>query len=372
MNAATRTRALAPVLAFSLMPAVTPGPAQAQARIDRAGLVALSASVLKVEVRRVQGGYNLGSGVVVAEGRIVTNCHVTRNAAAIHILRGGARWPVTAQVSDPVLDLCVLDSPSMRGVPVRMGQAASLRPGASLAALGYTGGLGLQVSEGQVFALHRHAGSHVIQSTTFFSSGASGGGLFDADMNLVGLLTFRRRGGAAHYYAAPVDWLQPLLDANARHDPIGPDASSTGTGTGTSPGAYWEDTGDSQPRFLRAALLEQGARWRELLALGTAWGAATPDDAEPWYWRGIALAHLNLAADAQAALEQALERAPDWSAALHRLGLVLIQRGQPEAARAVLVRLRPRDTVLTQDLERALAAACQVAASARPCAMEPA
>lgn len=370
MNAATRTCALAPVLAFSLMPAVTPGHVQAQTRIDRAGLVSLSASVLKVEVRRIQGGYNLGSGVVVAEGRIVTNCHVTRDAAAIHILRGGARWPVTAQVSDPVLDLCVLDSPLMRGVPVQMGQADSLRPGTPLAALGYTGGLGLQVSEGQVFALHRHAGSHVIQSTTFFSSGASGGGLFDADMNLVGLLTFRRRGGAAHYYAAPVEWLRPLLDAQARHDPIGPDASFTGTGA--SPSAYWEDAGDSQPRFLRAALLEQGARWRELLALGTTWGAATPDDAEPWYWRGIALAHLNLAADAQAALEQALERSPDWSAALHRLGLVLIQRDQPEAARAVLARLRPRDTVLTQDLERALAAACQVAASARPCAMEPA
>ena len=86
MNAATRTRALAPVLALSLMPTVTPGPAQAQTRIDRAGLVALSASVLKVEAQRVQGGYNLGSGVVVAEGRIVTNCHVTRDAVAIHIL----------------------------------------------------------------------------------------------------------------------------------------------------------------------------------------------------------------------------------------------------------------------------------------------
>ena len=35
------------------------------AEVDRASFISLGASVLKVEVLRAQGGYSLGSGVVV-------------------------------------------------------------------------------------------------------------------------------------------------------------------------------------------------------------------------------------------------------------------------------------------------------------------
>ena len=51
-----------------------------RADMDRAVLFGLSASVLKIEALRVQGGFALGSGVVVAPETIVTNCHVTRDA----------------------------------------------------------------------------------------------------------------------------------------------------------------------------------------------------------------------------------------------------------------------------------------------------
>ena len=52
-------------------------PTRADMDMEREVLTALNGSVLKLEVMRVQGGFSLGSGVVVAPEKIVTNCHVT-------------------------------------------------------------------------------------------------------------------------------------------------------------------------------------------------------------------------------------------------------------------------------------------------------
>ncbi len=192
--------------------AATPG----WAEIDRALLIGLSASVLKIEVLRVQGGFSLGSGVVVAPDRIITNCHVTRDALKVNVLRGGVRWQAEAQRSDIDHDLCLLRVPGLQARVVALGQSDLLKPGQPVTALGYTGGLGLQHSSGEVLALHRFDGSHVIRTSNRFSSGASGGGLFDEELRLVGILTFRLRGGEAHYFAAPAEWLVPMLEAPAR------------------------------------------------------------------------------------------------------------------------------------------------------------
>ena len=101
------------------------------------------------------------------------------------------------------------------------------------------------VSDGVVMDLHRHQGGNVIQSSTGFISGASGGGLFDARGALAGILTFRLRGGDAHYFAAPVAWLEPLLQDESRYVPVAPLPRAL---------TYWELAADAQPRFLRAAM----------------------------------------------------------------------------------------------------------------------
>lgn len=326
-------------------------PVIAQPTVERSRLVALSASVVKVEVQRRQGGYSLGSGVVVAPGRVATNCHVTRDADNIQVQRGGVRWPADAQASRPDLDLCVLRVPELRGEPVDLGSAEQLKPGDPVAALGFTGGAGLQVSDGQVIALHRHARGQVVQSSNWFTSGASGGGLFDDRLRLVGLLTFRLRGGASHYFAAPADWLQPLLAADAPFRPIAPL-------DGTAP-PFWQQAVGQQPWFLQAAALEQAMQWPALLSLSGHWAEGDQDDAEPWYLRGLSLERLDRLDDARQALEAALRRQPDSLQAWHRLGLVLIRQGQLALARQALSRLHGREPLLAEQLQQALDHACQ-------------
>jgi serine protease Do len=218
----------------------------AHAVTDRAALVALGMSVLRIEAAGPRG-YALGSGVAVAPGIVVTNCHVTRDAREIHVVRGGARWRVAAQAADVEHDLCLLRVPDITARIVPLGRALDLQAGQALLALGYTGGIEMSSSAGEVIDLHRHDGAAVIQASSRFNSGASGGGLFDADGRLVGVLTFRLRGGAAHYFAAPAEWVQRMLD-----DPA-PDAYRQVMPIEPGPLSYWQRPCDAQPGFLRVA-----------------------------------------------------------------------------------------------------------------------
>ena len=90
------------------------GATPAWAEIDQSRLLGLSASVLKIESLRVQGGFSLGTGVVVAPERLVTNCHVTHDALKINVLRGGQRWLAVSQRSDVGHDLCLLRVPGLK------------------------------------------------------------------------------------------------------------------------------------------------------------------------------------------------------------------------------------------------------------------
>ena len=300
----------------------------ARSEMDRSVLFKLSASVLKIEARRVQGGYALGSGVVVGAETLVTNCHVTRDAVSVNVLRGSARWVADLQRSDLEHDLCLLHVPGLQGDAVPLGRAERLAPGQTVTALGYTGGLGIQNSEGEVLGLHRLDGARVIRSSNWFSSGASGGGLFDADLRLVGILTFRLRGGEAHYFSAPAEWLQAMLDAPPGEGwrAVEPDPSSQP--------AYWQKPLFEQPRFLKAALLQRDDRWPELATLADEWAHADASDPEPWYLMGVALEQMDQLPQAQRALECSLAIEPGSAATKARLApLYLRQQSASQANR---------------------------------------
>jgi len=319
----------------------------ARAEADRATLVQLATSVWKIEVQRVQGGYSLGSGVAVASDQVLTNCHVTRDASAAYVLRGGQRWRADAQAVDAEHDLCLLRVPGLGATAVALGRSSALWPGEPVSAFGYTGGMGLQHSLGRVVALYRMDGARVIQSSNAFTSGASGGGLFDEQLRLVGILTFRLRGGAAHYFSAPLEWLQPLQDgSDSRFVPVQPlDAERL---------AYWQRAPAAQPQFLRAAVLERERRWDELEALAFNWTRVDADDPQPWYLHGLALSSLHRWPESQRALERSLQLEPTSQLAWFRLGLVHTEQGQLDRARQARGQLEGLKSDLAGELGRAI------------------
>jgi serine protease Do len=335
---------LAPGLALALLTTASVLPAMAEQ--DRAALMRVVGSVWKVEVQRAQGGYSLGSGVAVADDQILTNCHVTRDARAASVVRGGVRWRVDAQAADIDHDLCLLRVPGLQASPVSLGRSVDLRAGQPVQAFGYTGGMELQHSNGQVVRLHRLDHGRVIQSSNAFTSGASGGGLFDEQMRLVGILTFRLRGGAAHYYAAPVEWLLTLQRDEGQFVAVQPLAADRVP--------FWLRRNGEQPNFLRAAVLEAERRWDELEGLAFNWARADADDPQPWYLQGVALDGLQRWPESQRALERSVQLEPTSQLAWFRLGLVHTEQGQLERARQARGQLESLRSDLAPVLGRAI------------------
>ncbi len=288
------------------------------AALDPGTLIKLSTSVLKVEVIRVQGGYSLGSGVVVGADAVVTNCHVTRDARLISVLQGGLRLPAQSQRVDAYHDLCLLH---VRGIDsARAVEFAEAAIGQAVTAVGHTSGA-LQSSTGEILALHRLDGGRVIRSTNYFNSGASGGGLFDAESRLVGILSFRLRGATGHYFAMPTEWLARQLGDAQGEQPIAPRSRGEL--------AFWEHPLDAQPFFLRAAVLENDGNWRELQPLAIDWARHDVDDPEPWYLLGLALDRQNLPGEARHALQCSLALAPDFANARDELERLSLRRDLP-------------------------------------------
>ena len=123
-----------------------------------------------------------------------------------------------------------------------VGIGPSPQRGEAVVAIGFTGGINIRMYAGEVLALHAYDGNEVIQSSTAFDSGASGGGLFTADGRLVGLITFRSRIGAPRYFSAPAQWIKTALEQQA-FKPIAPNFSGR---------AFWEHAGAELPEFLQA------------------------------------------------------------------------------------------------------------------------
>jgi serine protease Do len=311
-----------------------------QAEIDRGTELRLARSVVRIEAK-VPGRYAMGSAVIIGADTLVTSCHVTRRAQAIDVLRGGLRYPVRAQRADIEHDLCVLHAPGIEGTAVELGSSAALARGQEVLAIGYTGGFGQQRSQGRVVSLYTLDRARVIRSDNAFGSGASGGGLFDAQGRLIGVLTFRLRGGQEHYYSAPADWLRSLLDAPEQEDPpVAPLAGQT----------FWERQPPVQPLFLRASALLQSRDWRALLPVAARWADEDVDDSEPQRLLGLAYEQLGRLGPALLSFERAVAIDTRDASAWFQLGALLHRLGRNEDAQRALDALRPLDDELARRL----------------------
>lgn len=154
--------------------------------------------------------FSRGSGVAVGGGQIVTNCHVIEQAVQIRVRQGSTEYLATPSTSDTYLDLCMLNVPQFSGPAVARISVKSLRVGQTVYAVGAPYGLERTLSQGLVSALRDTAEGTVIQTSAAISPGSSGGGLFDAQGQLVGITTFQTKSGQNLNFAVPADWLDTM------------------------------------------------------------------------------------------------------------------------------------------------------------------
>ncbi len=307
--------------------------------VDRDLFIKLSPSVLKVEAFNPDGSVSIGSGVMVAEGAVATNCHVTHRARRIELIKNGLRWAVQGQSSNARHDLCLLYS-RHANVPVVAMNSSKLKPGQAVTAVGFIGGLGPRFSQGHVKALHDYDKGMVIQSSTPFNAGASGGGLFDGDGRLVGLATFKAtRARDDYHFSLPIQWIIDQLEAD--------DAVPVGPLSAEEP--FWQQK-DAQPFFLRALAMEANSDWKGMLDVSGDWARAEPDNVHSWVAVGKAHFHLDQYPEAIAAYRKATAIDAQDAEAWFQLGLAFADKGENSEVRQVLMVLKNIDPDLAEQL----------------------
>ena len=253
--------------------------------------------VLKIDVLRNDGTHESGSAVRIAADRLLTNCHVVRNASQIAASQGRSSWPARLVTGDAYRDLCLLKLSGNPGEPPPVAAADEVRVGQVVYAVGYSGGT-FGASKGHIKGLFTCpcANGKVIQTSASFSPGASGGGLFTATGELAGILTFKSRSGITFNFALPVGWMKQLSQ-HAQSDLM----------EGTP---FWQSPSRSSGYFLAACDLNAKKKWRELSALATEWTLQEPADPQAWMASGQANLGLGRQREAAANFRQVLELDP--------------------------------------------------------------
>ena len=137
-----------------------------------------------------------GSGVIMSEdGYIITNNHVVSGASNVTVtLQDGSTHPATVVGADSQSDIAVVKIDATGLTPAVMGDSDKLAVGETVLAVGNPlGELSGTVTNGIVSALNREVTVNnqkmtLIQTNASISPGNSGGGLFNAEGDLIGIV----------------------------------------------------------------------------------------------------------------------------------------------------------------------------------------
>jgi len=163
----------------------------------------------------------LGSGFIISQdGEIVTNHHVIDGAHKVMVkLSDGRSLEATVVGSDPLTDIALLRIEAADDLPaITFGSSDEMRAGDEVFAVGNPFGLGGTVTSGIVSATSRNINSgpfdDFIQTDAAINRGNSGGPLFNADGEVIGVNTsiFSPDGGSVGIgFAVPSDLVQTIV-----------------------------------------------------------------------------------------------------------------------------------------------------------------
>ncbi len=182
----------------------------AQAENSDALYALLRPSVVKVHVREFIVEPNdempitvvpsAGAGVVFSiDGQVLTAAHLVQTADQITVeFDDGQRVRARVIAAEPAADVALLQLDRLPAgkIPVALGRSETVRTGQEVVVIGAPFGLPGMVSIGHISGRHRPATpfGHLEQLEMFVldahvERGSSGGGVFDTDGNLIGVVT---------------------------------------------------------------------------------------------------------------------------------------------------------------------------------------
>ncbi len=209
-----------PIAAVLAVVALSPAHAKSPKELFAAlsgGIVAL----LAVDSRGREA--SRGSGVIVGENHVATDCNVLSGTARIHVLRAAdAQKPERTRMLARLTarepnGLCLLYVPGLSdpppASPVPFGSARDAAIGDEVYVIGAAEGADLSLSRGMISRLRRDdekSAAPVIHTDATVLPGFSGAGLFDRQGRLIGILKSTRSNTGGFSPAIPVEGVREL------------------------------------------------------------------------------------------------------------------------------------------------------------------
>jgi S1-C subfamily serine protease len=153
-----------------------------------------------------------GSGVVIGSERLITNCHVLRRASSIVVRRDNTGHAARLEHADIERDLCTLTVKNMSAPAVAIAPLSTAKVGAKIITIGAPRGLELTLSDGLISSLRKDKNDAIesIQISAPISPGSSGGGLFNANGELLGIPTWGLTNSQNLNFAVPAEWIKDI------------------------------------------------------------------------------------------------------------------------------------------------------------------
>ena len=298
-------------------------------------------SVVMIRGYNDKGGVSYGSGVVVGENKVITNCHIFRSTKQPWVSRGEDTYTITAVQADRWHDLCLVAAPSLPLKPVPLGKASSIKRGQEVLAIGHSNGVPNPLtSAGAVKTTYDFEGGSVIRSSAKFLMGASGSGIFDLEGNLLGINTFKTPGRPAYFYSLPIEWL-----ANLEKLPVETVFPIVGK-------AFWEEEDNNKPFFMQIAIPELNNDWPKLLEVAEKWLAIDPKNTDAWYELGFAYENLHQFDEAKKAYQQSVVLDANNTDSLIRMGVIAQSAGDKEGVRSINIALSNINKELAEEFSQ--------------------
>lgn len=226
-------------------------------------------SIVMIRGYNPDGSMAYGSGVVVSENKVITNCHILRKTKQPWISRGEDSYAITSIQADRYRDVCLVSTDNLPLKPVALGKASNMKKGDEVIAIGHSSGTPAPLtSAGVLKSIYPYSNGNIIRSTARFAMGASGSGLFNGKGELIGINTFKSPGRSAYFYALPIEWLGEL-----EKQPLEKGFPIDGM-------AFWEEQDDKKPFFMQMAVPEIKQDWTKLALISEQWIKAEPASTE--------------------------------------------------------------------------------------------
>ncbi len=243
----------------------------------------LSQKVLRIKTTQNDGQFIFGSGVVVGNNQVITNCHVITNAASIAVITektelvDQANVEVVSVKPDWKHDLCLLQTQALNIAPVNLKPTQTLHYEQTVFNIGHPSFVANPVSkQGTVKGIFPMDDSVIIRASSEFNVGASGGGLFDTEGNLVGIITLKSPGKQAYHYYMATEWVSALF------------AQPSVAITSKNELPFWGTQAQQWPHFMKVVQPYLTKDWNTLKTIAQTWVTQEPNNHEAWYHLALA------------------------------------------------------------------------------------